>query len=120
MASDGVAFRSFTEPYLDSCGVFKDAVIAILGTIAQQERQRISERVRAGLDRARADGTRSAKPIGRPRAIVRRDQVAELRKQGLSWRQIASKTGASMGTVRRCLRHVADASQPCQKPSTCL
>jgi hypothetical protein len=25
----GVGYRSFTEPYLDSCGVFKDAIIAI-------------------------------------------------------------------------------------------
>jgi hypothetical protein len=38
----GVAFRSFREPYLDSCGMFKDAVIAILGAIAKQERARIS------------------------------------------------------------------------------
>src|SRR5690242_14423928 len=59
LGSYGVGFRSFTEPYLDSCGMFKDAVIAILGTIAQQERRRISERVRAGLDRAKTQGTRS-------------------------------------------------------------
>jgi hypothetical protein len=39
--------RSFTEPYLDSGGMFKDAVIAILGAIAKQERVRLSERVRA-------------------------------------------------------------------------
>ena len=45
LGSYGVGFRSFTEPYLDSCGIFKDAVIAILGTIAKQERVRISERV---------------------------------------------------------------------------
>lgn len=35
LSSYGVGFRSFTEPYLDSCGIFKDAVIAILGTIAK-------------------------------------------------------------------------------------
>src|SRR5436190_19273892 len=28
----GVGFRSYSEPYLDSCGIFKEAVIAILGT----------------------------------------------------------------------------------------
>jgi len=67
LSSYGVGFRSFTEPYLDSCGIFKDAVIAILGTIAKQERVRISERVRAGLDRAKSQGTKSGKPIGRPR-----------------------------------------------------
>jgi len=31
----GVGFLSFTEPCLDSCGIFKDTVIAILGTIAK-------------------------------------------------------------------------------------
>jgi DNA invertase Pin-like site-specific DNA recombinase len=49
----GVGYRSFTEPYFDSCGIFKDAVISILATIAKQERIRLSERVRAGLARAR-------------------------------------------------------------------
>ena len=32
LESYGVGFRSFTEPYFDSCGVFKDAVIAIMAT----------------------------------------------------------------------------------------
>lgn len=117
LSSYGVGFRSFTEPYLDSCGIFKDAVIAILGTIAQQERQRISERVRAGLGRARSEGTKSGKPIGRPRVILRRAQVAELRTQGMSWREIASQTGASTGTVRRSLMGLTEGSQPCQNPS---
>jgi DNA invertase Pin-like site-specific DNA recombinase len=97
----GVRFRSLTEPYLDSCGMFRDAVISILAVIAKQERIRIEERVRAGLDRARAQGTRSGRPVGRPRVIVRRDLVAELRRQGLSWSQIAKRTGISIATVRR-------------------
>lgn len=116
LSSYGVGFRSFTEPYLDSCGIFKDAVVAILGTIAQQERQRISERVRAGLGRAKTHGTRSGRPIGRPRSILRRDLVEELRREGLSWQQIAARTGASTGTVRRCLLDVTGVSQPCQNP----
>jgi DNA invertase Pin-like site-specific DNA recombinase len=101
LGSHGIAFRSFTEPYLDSCGIFKDAVIAILGTIAKQERVRISERVRAGLSRARSQGTRSGKPIGRPRAVFARDRVRELRAQGGSWRMIARTLGVSVASVRR-------------------
>ena len=50
----GVGYRSFTEQYLDSCGLFKDAVISILATIAKQERVRLSERTIAGLP-ARTD-----------------------------------------------------------------
>jgi DNA invertase Pin-like site-specific DNA recombinase len=56
----GVGYRSFTESYFDSCGIFKDAVISILATIARQERIRLSERVRAGLARARGRESGSA------------------------------------------------------------
>ena len=36
----GVGYRSFTEQYLDSCGMFLEAVISILAVIAKQERVR--------------------------------------------------------------------------------
>jgi DNA invertase Pin-like site-specific DNA recombinase len=93
-------YRSFTEP-CDSCGMFKDAIIAILGTIAKQERIRLSERIRAGLDRVRAHGTRSGRPIGRPRAVFRRDEALKLWEAGYSWRQITSRLGAGVTTIRR-------------------
>src|SRR5262249_16214558 len=38
LTSYGVGYRSFTEQYFDSCGIFKDAVISILATVAKQER----------------------------------------------------------------------------------
>jgi hypothetical protein len=38
LTSYGINWRSFTEQYLDSCGIFKDAVLAILAVIAKQER----------------------------------------------------------------------------------
>ena len=101
LGSYGVSFRSFTEAYLDSCGFFKDAIIAILGAIAKQERARISERVRAGLDRAKQHGTRSGNPIGRPRVIFRRDEALDLRVQGWSWSKIARRLGVGITTVRR-------------------
>jgi DNA invertase Pin-like site-specific DNA recombinase len=50
----GVGYRSFTEQYLDSCGMFREAVISILAVIAKQERVQLSERTIAGLQRARA------------------------------------------------------------------
>ena len=61
LESYGVGFISYTEPYLNSIGIFRDAIIAILGTLAKQEKVRIQERVRAGLDRAKATG----KKLGR-------------------------------------------------------
>jgi DNA invertase Pin-like site-specific DNA recombinase len=92
---------SFTEPYLDSCGMFRDAVISILTVIAKQERIRLSERVRAGIDCLKQKGSRSRRPVGRPRVILDRAVVVASREQGLSWRQTADRTGVSVGSVRR-------------------
>jgi DNA invertase Pin-like site-specific DNA recombinase len=97
LTSYGVGYRSFTEQYFDSCGIFKDAVIAIIATVAKQERVRISERVRAGLCNARSKG----KKLGRPRMIVDVARIGRLRSQGLSWAKIAEALGLGEGTVRR-------------------
>jgi DNA invertase Pin-like site-specific DNA recombinase len=56
LTSYGVAWKSFTEQYFDSCGIFRDAVISIAATLAKQERLKISERTVAGLERARKAG----------------------------------------------------------------
>lgn len=95
LTSYGVGYRSFTEPYFDSCGIFKDAVIAIIATVAKQERVRISQRVKAGLETARAKGKR----LGRPRVIVDRARIDRLRAEGLSWPCIARQLGVSVGTA---------------------
>src|ERR1700750_2323039 len=58
----GVDYRSFTEQYLDSTGIFKEAVIGILAAVAKQERVRLSERTIAGLERARAQGRVGGRP----------------------------------------------------------
>lgn len=44
LTAAGVNWWSYTEEYLDSTGLFRDAVIAILAVIAKQERMRRSER----------------------------------------------------------------------------
>jgi DNA invertase Pin-like site-specific DNA recombinase len=95
----GVEWFSYREEYLRSVGIFKEAVLAILAAVAKQERIRISERVHAGLRRARAQG----KHLGRPHAAVRPERVRSLRDRGLSMRQIASETGVSAMTVQRIL-----------------
>jgi DNA invertase Pin-like site-specific DNA recombinase len=97
LTSYGVGYRSFTEQYFDSCGIFKDAVIAIIATVAKQERVRISQRVKAGLETARAKG----KCIGRPRIAADGRQVASLRIAGRSWSEICKQTGLSKGTAQR-------------------
>jgi DNA invertase Pin-like site-specific DNA recombinase len=95
LTSYGVGYRSFTEQYLDSCGIFKDAVIGILAMVAKQERVRISERTIAGLATARAKG----KVLGRPRVNLDVSQVKLLRGAGASITAIAKQLGVSVGTV---------------------
>ena len=97
----GVRWRSYTEAWIDSAGPFRDVIISLLASLAKQERVRIQERVRAGLDRAQEKGTRSGKPIGRPRAVFDRAKAVELRWAGWSWGKIARKLGTSVTSVRR-------------------
>ena len=97
LTSYGVGYRSFTEQYFDSCGMFKDAVISILATIAKQERVRLSERTKAGLAIARSKG----RQIGRPRLKVHSSEITRLRSSGLSLRAIGRELGISEGSVRR-------------------
>jgi DNA invertase Pin-like site-specific DNA recombinase len=96
----GVEWFSYREEYLRSIGVFRDAVLAILACIAKQERVRLSERVQAGLGRARAQG----KVLGRPKAPVRSERVLAMRNKGLSLREIAEQTGVSAMTAQRILK----------------
>ena len=98
----GVQWRSLTEQYLDSTGMFREAVISILAVIAKQERVRLSERTRAGLERARRQG----KSLGRPRVAVDASQIQALRASGLSWGAISRKTGVARATCQGALNLV--------------
>ncbi len=95
----GVQYRSFTEQWFDSCGIFRDAVISIMATLAKQERIRISERTKAGLERARREG----KILGRPRVEVNVEEVRRLRSQGLSWSAVAGQLGLPRTTCQRAI-----------------
>jgi DNA invertase Pin-like site-specific DNA recombinase len=101
----GVNYRSYTEQYLDSTGIFKEAVIGILAAVAKQERIRLSERTIAGLERARKAG----RVGGRPKAeddhkLVK--LVHDLTAEGKSIRHIAAAANVSTNTVLK-LQHAA-------------
>ncbi|MCL2659716.1 MAG: recombinase family protein [Acidobacteriaceae bacterium] len=106
LTSYGVNYRSFTEQYLDSTGIFKEAIIGILSAIAKQERVRLSERVTAGLERARKEGRVGGRPkVEDDSKTVKR--LHQLRTQGQSIRGIAGKLGISTNTVLKILRSQA-------------
>ena len=93
--SYGVQWRSYQEPYFDSCGAFRDVVVSIMATLASQERIAISERTRAGLRRVKAAG----QALGRPAIALDMSNVQARRARGESLRGIAGALGCSVGTL---------------------
>jgi DNA invertase Pin-like site-specific DNA recombinase len=105
LTAAGVNWRSFTEEYLDSCGLFRDAVLSILATIAKQERVRRSERATAAISKLRRKGTTDH--LGRPRLTVDRAKAKRLHAEGHSVRSIAEELGISSATAHRIVRTAA-------------
>jgi DNA invertase Pin-like site-specific DNA recombinase len=97
----GIGFVSCTEA-IDTSLPHGEMLFQIIGAIAQWERSLIAERVRAGLQHARAKGKR----LGRP--ALRRltsKEAAELRsersKNKLPFRMLAEKFGVSVWMAHR-------------------
>lgn len=61
----GCGLRSLQEPWIDTTTPIGEAMYYITLAWAQLEKRTLSERVRAGMDRARAEG----KHVGRPRRM---------------------------------------------------
>ncbi|MBI4201591.1 MAG: recombinase family protein [Chloroflexi bacterium] len=63
----GVRVVSYQEPWTEAPGELGDLLYSIVGWVARMESQRRSERTKAGLARARAEGKRLGRP---PRGAV--------------------------------------------------
>lgn len=92
----GIAFVSLSEQ-MDTTTPTGKMVFTVLGAVAELERSLIVERVKAGLRNARAKGKR----LGRPPKTVDAPTVVHLRRQGRSWRAIASQLGVGLATLHR-------------------
>ena len=97
----GVRFKSHTEPYLNTDNeLIAHIVIGVTSYYAQLEAQRISDRTKAGLARARASG----KVIGRPDGYERWKPVLEsMVADGYGKKRMARETGLSYNTVKSYL-----------------
>lgn len=65
-------------------------------------------KIKAGQERARVQGTKSGKPIGRPTAVISMDLVMECADSGYSLNKTASVMGVGRETLRR---HLANAGK---------
>jgi DNA invertase Pin-like site-specific DNA recombinase len=99
----GIDFVSCQEA-LDTSTPMGKAMFTIVGAMAELERNVIRERIVAGLEHARARGTKSGAAIGRPRAVFHRARILELRAEGKSWRAIAATLGVGIATVHRAFQ----------------
>jgi DNA invertase Pin-like site-specific DNA recombinase len=99
---------------LDTSTPSGKAMFQMLGVFAEFERSMIRERVLAGMSRAAVTGTRSGKPIGRPRLATETEagiRVA-LQKGDVGMRKVAVQFGVATGTVQRVARQIAAGSGP--------
>ena len=95
----GVGFVSLTEA-LDLTTPTGFAMAGLLAVFAQFEREILRERVRAGLDHARAQGKR----LGRPPSVAHHEAaVRKLFRRGISKSEIARRLRIGRTSVRRFL-----------------
>ena len=100
LQANGVDVHSYTEEYLATDNeLVRNILLAVMASLAKVEAQRISERTKAGLARARAHG----KKLGRPalpdskRVKVERLHQADPKR---SIRSIAKAAGVAYETAR--------------------
>ena len=78
------------------------ALFGMLGVFAEFERSMIVDRVRAGMAKAQAKGTKSGNPIGRPAvAPAVEAKVRQLRAQGVGMVKAARLAGCGVSVVQR-------------------
>jgi DNA invertase Pin-like site-specific DNA recombinase len=96
----GVSYKSYTEQFIDSSGIFKDVILALLSTLAKQERVRISERVIAGLAKARSQGRIGGRPTLDEAKV---EKIRKMKSDGRSIVDISKTLKISRGTVYQYL-----------------
>jgi DNA invertase Pin-like site-specific DNA recombinase len=80
------------------------AFFQVLGVFAEFERAMIQERIKAGLARVREQGSKSGKPIGRPRVEAKKEtKIRAGRARGWGVLKIAREVGVGVSVVQRVL-----------------
>jgi DNA invertase Pin-like site-specific DNA recombinase len=104
LTSYGIAWRSLTEHYIESAGMFGE-VISLLAVLAKQESVRRSERASAAYTRLKAQGR--TEHLGRKRLVVDRQKIRAWVAAGMSTRSIANNLKISHTSVHRIVKGTA-------------
>src|SRR5215472_10195588 len=102
LSSHGVAFRSYTEEHLSTENeLVRNILLAVLASLAKVEREKISQRTKAGLERARANGKR----LGRPGfSNGDKEKLRRALDAGDSWHAVSRKLRMPYSTVKKHAR----------------
>jgi DNA invertase Pin-like site-specific DNA recombinase len=97
--SYGVSFHSYSEPHLATDNeLVRNILLALLASLAKVEAQKISERTKAGMARAKAKGIK----VGRPKiGIEVRQQIAKRAATGQTPYAIAQALGIDRHTAAK-------------------
>jgi DNA invertase Pin-like site-specific DNA recombinase len=99
LASHSVTFHSYTEPHLATDNeLVRNILLALLSSLAKVEAQKISDRTKAGMARAKANGVK----VGRPRLTIElRQQITRRADKGETPYAIAKALGIDRHTVAK-------------------
>jgi DNA invertase Pin-like site-specific DNA recombinase len=99
LTSYGVTFHSYTQPHLATDNeLVRNILLALLSSLGKVEAQKISDRTKAGMVRAKAKGIR----VGRPRlGIELRQKIAERAAKGETSYAIAKALGIDRHTAAK-------------------
>ena len=96
----GVDFISYQEN-IDTTTPTGELIFHVMASLAQFESSLISQRVKAGMQRAKAQG----KNISRPKlSKMKQEELFELQKTGISMNQISKEAKVAYGTVYNYLK----------------
>jgi DNA invertase Pin-like site-specific DNA recombinase len=91
----GVDFISYQEN-IDTTTPTGELIFHVMASLAQFESSLISQRVRAGMARAKAQGKHVARPA---LALSKQEAIYALFEEGVSMNQISKRIGVAYGTV---------------------
>src|SRR4051812_30795231 len=99
LSSYGIGFHSYTEAHLATDNeLVRNILLALLASLAKVEAQKVSDRTRAGMARAKAQGKR----IGRPRIDAQlRQRIAVMAANGDSPYAIGKHLGIDRHTAAK-------------------
>ncbi|MDD5037457.1 MAG: recombinase family protein, partial [Methylococcaceae bacterium] len=102
IADAGALFRSLAEPWADTGTSTGRLMLAVLGGLADVERDLIRTRTAEGRSRAKARGQH----MGRPPALTpqQQDEARQRRAEGATLKELAQSYNVGISTIARLSR----------------